>query len=371
MRFGPGGVSFGRLPPSYKIEKSFARTEEVNKRLQQVIGAEGHSWLLANSEHWARYVASGAWVSYWAVTPAVLQKFEECMAADKQLWKRTRSLVNAVPAQLGKPKMMKRELYPRRPHWVQYLKLLDYLMEEHMQECFNVVVLGPTGGGKSRLINMLCNLDVVESKGGSESVTKRMRIIHGIGGVAGGVQMKINILDTIGFCDTLLPEKELDAVLQHYIRTNMALIDKVVLVCEGRLLPLQKASMSRYLEWLGGYTKRNFGNVVLVYTKTDDLDEATKVSSLVNIWSELDLGSPWLMEYEMNSGGLLPSEWMRGAADAELHQVNTMKRACCAGFRPGKDYEDLEDDLHAIVNAIFLQPLHRIQVDRHSGCQIL
>ena len=361
-RLTPEGVAFHQAPKSYQYDrlKPFAFDEDFKNRLQRVTGVRFYSLLLSNSEHWARYLADGAWVSYVAVMPEVLKKLET-EVNDPAKWKAFAKFLNALPAELSQTKMLKKPLYQQRPSWLTYTTYLDLLQERDVDEGYNVVVLGPSGAGKSHLVNLLFNLEVAVSQGGARSVSKQLRIYQG----KDRHDHTVNILDTIGFCERFMPSDELQNIMHHYIKANMMFIDKVVLVCSGRSEAHHLKYMKRFLKLLDRETDSHCFNVVLVYTKTDTDDAMTKEQSLVNIWSELGLGSSD-RDYAL-LGKTLPSTELCGAG---VQEADTVSRACCAGFRPDRPYEDIENDLMHVIDATFVPPRARIRPDTRTGCQL-
>ena len=155
--------------------------------------------------------------------------------------------------------------------------------------------------------------------------------------------------------------------MKYYIRTNLARIDKVVLVCDGRVQPAQVVSMKQYLDWLGCGT--NLDNVVVVYSKTDDFEPSEKVSSLVGIWSKLGF-SRQSMEYTLQRDVALPRTRVLKTSIGD--QVSVVKRACCAGFRPGRSLKAIRGDLLQVTDTSFIRPASgQIKLDISSGCLIL
>ena len=118
--------------------------------------------LLANSEHWARYVAVGAWVSYWALTPEVLQKIKN--EVKQEGWTKVQKYVNAPPEELGRKKGLRKELYPR------FESGGGYRHRSAGSNCKWEVTPG---------CNMVFNLDVSESHAGADSGRTHMSIYQG------------------------------------------------------------------------------------------------------------------------------------------------------------------------------------------------
>ena len=71
------------------------------------------------------------------------------------------------------------------------------MLSEADEKCFNLVLIGPTGAGKSTLINNLFNLTVSETAGSSESVTREVKFYQGSFNIQRQIR-SVNIIDTLG-----------------------------------------------------------------------------------------------------------------------------------------------------------------------------
>ena len=94
------------------------------------------------------------------------------------------------------------ELVENEIKWEVYKEALV----EADNDAYNVVILGPTGSGKSNIINNLFNLTVCETGGSAQSVTRQVTFHQGSHRLweqnldTGEIlkMRKINIIDTIG-----------------------------------------------------------------------------------------------------------------------------------------------------------------------------
>ena len=90
------------------------------------------------------------------------------------------------------------------------LKVTTEGFSEPNNSDYNIVVLGPTGAGKSTIINNLFNQNVCVTGATAESVTREVRFFQGtcdqvlvysqIKNTTKTVKKRLNVIDTIGKC---------------------------------------------------------------------------------------------------------------------------------------------------------------------------
>merc|ERR1719350_1249005 len=216
----------------YVEAESFRMNNEVKRRLMLLAGPGefNFSHALRNSEHVARYIQSGAWISYQMTggqpgQQKTLRTLFEPYMSDEHL-----KLINVYPKELapndeGSMKTIYKEVTDHAEYKEQTLLILD---EDNDSQHHNIVIIGPTGSGKSALVNQLYNKEVVISKSSPSSVTRKCQYTQGYYN-----GKKVNIVDTIGMCDTVLSPEEVYNVVKDSVRANMVYIDKVVVVCYG------------------------------------------------------------------------------------------------------------------------------------------
>ena len=104
-------------------------------------------------------------------------------------------LLNSLPRELEMTPASEDILYEeiRNTHQVEYTKNAPSLTQTE-SKAYNVVVLGPTGCGKSTIINQIFNKFVCPTGANAFSVTREVRFYHGIF----SDQKTINIIDTVG-----------------------------------------------------------------------------------------------------------------------------------------------------------------------------
>ena len=87
-------------------DSKFKRTAEVMERIRKVCGGTNYSLALRNCEHLARYIHSGAWISFQMVGSGVLKN-----AFISHMGEHTK-LINILPLELQPLELEKKALYP-------------------------------------------------------------------------------------------------------------------------------------------------------------------------------------------------------------------------------------------------------------------
>jgi hypothetical protein len=92
---------------------------------------------------------------------------------------------------------------------------------------------------------------------------------------------KVCIVDTVGLCDTLFTSDEVYDMISKSVNTKMAYIDKVIIVCSGRIEKTTADAIKQFMRWMEYSThKKNF---VFVYNKCDGMSDAEREHSLVSM----------------------------------------------------------------------------------------
>ena len=176
----------------------------VRDRMAHVIGMTNYSLLLRNCEHVVNYVAYGRWTSMQTVGQGRISS----VLIDYMTDKSHRAVRNTLPMQLqvNDRGVAKPPLYPDVTPIVEYSRS-EQVLNISDNAAYNVLVLGPTGAGKSSIINLFFNRKICESEDSVNSVTRHIEFHVGLGECvvngAYGVH-RINLIDSIGFCDSEL-----------------------------------------------------------------------------------------------------------------------------------------------------------------------
>jgi len=153
----------------YSVNNNKNMDEAIRTRMRHVIGMKTYSLCLRNSEHIANYVFSGKWISnQMGQNGYLLSIFESYLKENNN---RIR-LVNSSPESI-------------RPHLfsTNTSKVYDFIERElvatkfeyfldYDDDTYNILVVGPTGAGKSRFINVLFNQQICDSEQSFNSVTR-------------------------------------------------------------------------------------------------------------------------------------------------------------------------------------------------------
>ena len=187
---------------SFIIDSHFQMTPEVKLRMNMVCGSANYSLALRNCEHVARYIYCGRWLCF-QMTHGTLKDTLFNYLGEKS------KLINVFPKELEESKERKIEkLYKDLDDScglpMTYERKHDHLTDSD-NNAFNILFLGPTGAGKSTLINHLFNRTVCKTGGAAISTTKQARFhsgSHHLWSTHGEKNIqrrtKVNVCDTIG-----------------------------------------------------------------------------------------------------------------------------------------------------------------------------
>jgi GTP-binding protein EngB required for normal cell division len=367
MEFGVGNFASATVivhsnPQSdYEVEKTFNNTPEVQARMLKVCGATNYSLCLRNCEHVARYIYCGQWICMqMAGGSSIAINFVKDMSGH------TQKLINTLPDDL-KPITVFVPLWPGVQPFINGHQNAQGLSAAD-QEAYNVVVIGPTGSGKSAIINRWFNLKVCESRSSAMSVTKEMHI-HSGRAIIAGKSRKINVMDSIGFCDSTLSAAEVLQLVKDSVKLNMLQVDSVVVVVSGRIEGAHADAIKTVLEWLKYNSGDNYMNFSFIYNKADTADDDGELEmAIFQMASMLGVGGK-------SAGGtlypsrLLPSTRSRGLQEDKKGNVLVQKLLSC-GIPPRATYEEAEAEHLKVLDSTMLRSEGRLDV-RQTSCLIL
>ena len=115
-----------------------------------------------------------------------------------ELSNQTKILVNTLPKELETKIEIAKVIYPElEPNNLQFQNFATSVSDNE-NNSFNIVVLGPTGCGKSTIINQLFNRTVSATAATAGPVTQELKFFHGDLITSEEGSKQITIIDTIG-----------------------------------------------------------------------------------------------------------------------------------------------------------------------------
>eukprot|EP00438_Fugacium_kawagutii_P030495 Skav202358 [mRNA] locus=scaffold53:241973:242965:- [translate_table: standard] len=330
--------------------------------MRTVCGAMNYSVTLRNCEQLARYIANGSWVSYQMIEGAYFGSnfVEHMMDVHKKK-------LNRLPRELIDPEPRERvPLFADHPGFLRYTESPQGLSTAD-RNAFNVLVIGPSGCGKSRLINMLFNLNVSESAPSAHGVTRQIKILSGQGMIENEMR-KVNLIDTIGLCDSHLSAPIVLELIKSSVKVNFAFIDQVIVICSDRIAGVHSDNIRQLLEWLKyGQYPHNF---TFIYNKADGLPEAVRETNVALMCESLGVLHRSIRV--VNPTMSLAGDRFRGFRPTRVAQF-LLPKVFSTGFPPtARDFQEVTDDFCKIVDSAFTLPdrFNRLPV-QESWCSVL
>jgi GTP-binding protein EngB required for normal cell division len=240
--------------------------------LSMTIGFRGYSLMLRNCEHISNYIMTGRWIS------EQVYNFKNLLdIINKTEYKR---LINTPPYGL------KGDIYDVREEKIQSvsrftLKTDSFTEPPGLIDMKTVLLIGPTGSGKSRIIESLFDLSGLSTTS-LNSVTSDVIFYSGNYSTDKNHNNLICVIDTVGLCDSTLSHVDVTSLLVN--RIHRCKID-LVLLClssSARLSGPEREAIDRLMSYLQD------ADVRIVFTKCDQVSEA----DLLKIKSEVKLIYP-------------------------------------------------------------------------------
>jgi hypothetical protein len=253
--------------------------QDVRDRARHVLGMSNYSLCLRNCEHVANYIFRGRWISNQMDSDMgnILNKFRKKMLGNQI------RLVNTFPSCI-RPHIFNNEVTNKLYSFIEdhyNATRFDYYLDSS-EDTYNVLVVGPTGAGKSHLINVLFNQAICASQVSHHSITREIYFIRGRGKVYNVqrrelVEQNIVVADTIGLCDTDWDDAKIINLIKGRVCSNFKSIDAVYIVFRAeRLSKEHVANIKNILRWLNYEKRNNLSRFQFVGTCADNLNTNEK-----------------------------------------------------------------------------------------------
>lgn len=119
------------------------------------------------------------------------------------------------------------------------------------KRCQNVVFVGPTGAGKSRLINFLLGKDLFVSSAGTEPVTKKIESAA-MTAMFSSRPTQFNFIDTVGLLDAKLSNQEVLKLAATGVQDGFTKMNHLVFVLRnGRVYEPESQAIQQAITWFG------------------------------------------------------------------------------------------------------------------------
>ena len=152
--------------------------------------------------------------------------------------------------------------------------------------------------------------------------------------------------------DSMMSSTQVLEVIKSAVTINMAYIDKVIIICSGRIEGAHVEAIKQFMSWLSFEKyKQKF---VFIHNKSEGFSEAEKLENIAYMVNTMK-GDPSSHSYKLQPNG----DKIRISLNLPL------------GFPKGAAFSDVEKDHKKLIRATLAQfPEQRIPVDK-SSCTIL
>ena len=219
---------------------------------------------MRNSEHIVRYITTGAWFSY-----IVSDETKEFYKDIRKHLEEHESKINTPPQDLSPQENDSKKIYDKVSDHIEFKDIANEFTSED-EEAHVVLLLGPTGSGKSSIANLLFNQHVVKASDDAKSQTKNCTFLQGDYGPP-GTSKKVIVVDTVGYCDSIISDDDIELMIKNQIKSKNLKIDRVLILCYGRIQKAHVTELKKMLKWLE-YEKHK-ENFVFLYNKADQVKE--------------------------------------------------------------------------------------------------
>ncbi|KAI9343775.1 hypothetical protein DFJ73DRAFT_841354 [Zopfochytrium polystomum] len=350
------------------------------QRIIEVIGFRDYSLFLRNCEHVASYIALKSWHSWQTENGGTLHGLMV-----KTLTEDVGRSANMVPSILRWLPEQEELLLPdlrallhediakraaaKRAEAAAVQSLQDLIGSKNFKFTYKssdtdgrqikpttkvILFLGPTGAGKSRIINLLLGFPAAESKTSAVSVTRTVNFYYAVLNGDTIKNMDYCFIDTVGLCDSVLTDNDVLGIVKFRLRNTIAAVDRVVFVINQRLEKPQIDAISSYVAWL--HLKKYRDCVDFIMTRCEGMKPETKaalVESLESVSIYKDL--KYAREVTVFGGG----------------EKVAVSNICTVGFPNPDDYApevvrswelSFKESYNSLMSAILTMPNERVVI---------
>ena len=149
----------------------------------------------------------------------------------------------------------------------------------------------------------------------------------------------------------MISAKQLFDTLTSTVKANITYIDKVVVICSGRIENVQVNAIKQCMKWLSYNNHKD--KFCFIYNKSDGLNATERLENLTYMCDVLGADLTWTVEYEKND------------------QQYKLQMNHALGFPRQAQYEDVKRDYAKLISATLTNSADdRILVEKTS-CVIL
>mmetsp|Transcript_29800 Transcript_29800/g.58355 ORF Transcript_29800/g.58355 Transcript_29800/m.58355 type:complete len:463 (+) Transcript_29800:99-1487(+) len=269
----PLGLTVEEFAP--KPGRDFNRSK-YQTRMLCVIGSSNYSLVLRNCEHVGNFVLHGKWFSRQVAAAHQSNLFGYFVSSLSKHYKKN---LNAIPRGVmlqltnllgGEVNEEKVEPPSRRVLFQGGEFQFEYTDQDHTGSRVTpnhwvYLILGPTGAGKSSLINTIYQQRVARAELQPDSVTNDLAFYYGVVNGPTFKNIPTCFIDTVGFCDTQMSASKTMALLKSRISASVDHINRVVVVLKSRVAAGERAALKQVVSWLQLANYRDRCSTVITY----------------------------------------------------------------------------------------------------------